>query len=195
MRHFFLPGAVGAGARGMVAPAIARALIAPAGGALLAAPGHFGTSLLAVDVAAVATRADQHQGAAARAHIEAPRCMSLFPLSTAPWTRSATRGILPRHTCSRTVRGAAAIRLARLGSAPCLSSRRQNLEAQHCPAHGARRAASARLPKEAASPPNLSMTLPACCLRPLRADKPSRVVAEERGSQPLAPTIGDETRG
>jgi hypothetical protein len=55
MRHVFLPGAVGAGARGMVATAITRALVAPAGSTLLTAAGLFGTSLLAVDVAAVAT--------------------------------------------------------------------------------------------------------------------------------------------
>jgi len=187
MRHFFLPGAIRPGARRMVEPARPRALVAAASSALLGAPGLFGTSLIAVDVAAVATRADQHQDAAACAQIEAPRGMSLFPLCTASWTRGATRGILPRHTCSGTVWGAAAIRLARLGSAPCLLSRRRNLEPQHCPAHGARRAGSA----PAASPPSLRMILPASHLR---ADKPSRVVPR-RGSQPLAPSTSDETRG
>src|SRR6516165_8465343 len=155
MRHFFLPGAIRPGARRMVEPARPRALVAAASSALLGAPGLFGTSLIAVDVAAVATRADQHQDAAACAQIEAPRGMSLFPLCTASWTRGATRGILPRHTCSGTVWGAAAIRLARLGAPPCLLSSRRNLEPHHCPAHGARRAASARLPKVAASPPSL----------------------------------------
>jgi hypothetical protein len=155
MRHVFLPGAVGAGARGMVATAITRALVTPAGSTLVAAPGLFGTSLLAVDVAAVATRADHHQDAAACARIEAPRCIS-FPLSTEPWTRGTTRGILPRHTCSRTVWGAAPIRTSRLGSAPCLSSRRRNLEARHCPAHGCENRAG---PLKAAEPPRRHASL------------------------------------
>jgi hypothetical protein len=69
MRHFLLPRAVALGPRGMFAAAIGRALIAPAGSALLAAPGRLGASSLAVDVSAVATGADQHLGAAARAEI------------------------------------------------------------------------------------------------------------------------------
>jgi len=67
MRHFLLPGAVGPGARGMVAATIARALVAPAGRALLDAPPLLGASSIAVNVAAVAMRADQHFAPAARA--------------------------------------------------------------------------------------------------------------------------------
>ena len=69
MRHFILPRTVAPCPRGMVATAIGRALIAPPGGALLGAPGLLGASSFAVDVAAIATGADQHLGAAARAEI------------------------------------------------------------------------------------------------------------------------------
>jgi len=127
MRHFFLPRAVTRRPRGVVAAAIGRALIVPAGGTLFAAPGRLGAPSIAVEVAAVATGADQRPGAAARAEIGARSPMRLFGLSTEPWTNPATDEILPRHTCSRTVWGAAPIRTSRLGSAPCLSSMRTSV--------------------------------------------------------------------
>lgn len=114
MRHILLPGAVTPGPRGMVAAATERALIAPASGALLAAPGRLGASSIAVDVSAVATGTDQHLAAAARAEIAARGCMSLFGLSTEAWTNITAGEILPRHTCSRTVWGAAPRRTAKL---------------------------------------------------------------------------------
>ena len=69
MRHFVLPAAVALGACGMVAATTQGQLVTPAGGALLDAPGLLAASSIAVDVATVATWADHHLGAAARAEI------------------------------------------------------------------------------------------------------------------------------
>ena len=132
MRHFFLPRTVTLGARGMVAATNARALIAPAGGALLCAPGHLGASSVAVDVAAITAGADQNLGAAARAEIGARGAMSLFGLSTEPWTNRATGEILRPHTCSRTVWGAAPIQTCqvRIGAVPVLNENRRLADAR-----------------------------------------------------------------
>jgi hypothetical protein len=111
MRHFLLPGAVGPGARGMVAATITSALVAPAGRALFGAPPFLGASSIAVDVAAVAMGADEHFSPAARAEQQARGCKT-----------SAMGEILPPHSCSRTVWGAALIRTCQLwiGAVPVL---------------------------------------------------------------------------
>ena len=100
MRHFLLPSAIGALARGMVAATTEAQLIASPSGALLGAPGLLGTPSLTVDVAAVAAGADQHLSAAASAQKKSPSCMCFFGFVTQTWTKIAMGGILPRHTCS-----------------------------------------------------------------------------------------------
>ena len=82
MRHFVLPGAVALGACGMIAATTQGQLVTPAGGALLDAPGLLCAPSIAVDVATVATRADQHLSAAARAEIQAPGWIAFLGLST-----------------------------------------------------------------------------------------------------------------
>ena len=64
MRHFFLR-AIFAGSLGMIATATVGRLIAFAGFALRAASDHLGAFSRTVDVAAVATGADQHLNPAA----------------------------------------------------------------------------------------------------------------------------------
>ena len=127
MRHFLLvllPGTIAPSTLGMLAATAVARLIAPPGSALFAAPVLRGAVSLTVDVAAIAAGADQHLDAASRAQIEARASICLF---TQAWTNCATGEILPRHTCSRTVWGAAPMRTARLESAPCLSSRKTDV--------------------------------------------------------------------
>jgi hypothetical protein len=100
MRHFFLLCAILPGSRGMVAATAVRRLIALAGGALRAAPGFSGAACGTIDLPTIATGADEHLSAAARAEKKARGCMSLFGFVTETWTKRATSGILPRHSCS-----------------------------------------------------------------------------------------------
>jgi hypothetical protein len=126
MRHFVLPGAVAVGACGMIATTTQGQLVTPPGGALLDAPGLLCAPSIAVDVATVATGADHHLVAAARAEIQAPGWIALLGLSTEAWTNRITGGILPRHTCSRTVWGAAPMRTCQVvvGAVPVFNEDR-----------------------------------------------------------------------
>ena len=127
MRHFVLPCAVAPGPRGMVAATTYAALITLSGGALSGATRLCGAPSLTVDVAAIAAGADQYLDAASCTQIEARGRFRLLGVSTDAWTNRAMGEILPRHTCSCTVWGAAPIRTARLESAPCLSSSKTDL--------------------------------------------------------------------
>jgi hypothetical protein len=82
--------------------------------------------LLAVDVAAVATGADQHLRAAAGAQKKPPSCIPLLGLVTQTWTKRATGGILPRHTCSARcgARRRYELRKVGIGAAPVLNEDR-----------------------------------------------------------------------
>ena len=125
MRHFLsvlLPGTIAPSTLGMFAATAVARLIAPPGSALFAAPALRGTAPLAVDVAAVAARADQHLHEAACAEIQARGCICLFAIVAQTWTKGSAGGILPRQTCLGTLWGAAPIQTCRLGSAPRLSS-------------------------------------------------------------------------
>jgi hypothetical protein len=125
MRHFLLvllPETIAPCTLGMVAATAVARLIAPSCSALFAASVMGGAALLTVDVAAVATRADQHLRQTACAEIQARSRICLFAVVAQPWTRVSTGGILPRHTCLSTLWGAAPMRTARLGSASRLSS-------------------------------------------------------------------------
>jgi hypothetical protein len=107
MRHFILLRAVAPGSRRMVATATQTQLVASASRALRAAPGHLSAILCTVDVAAITTGADQHRSAAARAEKKARGCIGLFGFVTQTWTKGATGGILPPHSCPARVWGAA----------------------------------------------------------------------------------------
>src|SRR5262249_8148232 len=125
MRPFLLvslPGTIAPCTLGMLAATAVARLIAPPGSALFATPVLPRAALLTVDVAAVATGADQHLLEAACAEKQARGCICLFAVVAQTWTRAPTGGILPRHTCLGTLWGAAPMRTARLISASRLSS-------------------------------------------------------------------------
>jgi hypothetical protein len=107
MRHFVLPRAIAAGPRRMVAATTKTALITPTGSALFGAAGLRGAASFTVDIAAITTGADQHLSAAARAEKKARGCIGLFGFVTQTWTKGATGGILPRHSCPARVWGTA----------------------------------------------------------------------------------------
>jgi hypothetical protein len=125
MRHFLLvlpPGTIAPCTFGMFAATAVACLIAPPGSALFAAPVLRSATLLTVDVAAVATGADQHLHEAACTDIQARGCICLFADVAQTWTWATSGGILPRQTCLGTLWGAAPMRTARLLSASRLSS-------------------------------------------------------------------------
>lgn len=126
MRHFILPCAISTGALRMFAATPMTCLVASARFALRLASGPLGAILLAVDVAAVAAGADQHLRAAAGAQKKPPRCISLLGLVTQTWTKRATGGILPRHTCSARCGARRRYELAKvgIGAAPVLNEGR-----------------------------------------------------------------------
>jgi hypothetical protein len=89
-------------------------LITLSGLALRVAPGLVCAAFPAVDIAAIATGADEHLIAAARAQIQARGCISLFGFVTQTWTKRAASGILLRHSCPARVWGAAPMQTCRL---------------------------------------------------------------------------------
>jgi hypothetical protein len=74
----------------------------------------------------VAAGADQHLRAAARAQKKPPSCIPLLGLVTQTWTKRATGGILPRHTCSARcgARRRYELRKVGIGAAPVLNEDR-----------------------------------------------------------------------
>jgi len=125
MRHFLLvllPGTIAPRTLGMLATTAVACLIALPGSALFAAPVLPRAASLTVDVAAVATGADQHLHEAACTEIQARSCICLFAVVAQTWTKAPAGGILPRQTCLGTLWGAAPMRTARLLSASRLSS-------------------------------------------------------------------------
>ena len=108
-------------ALGMFAATSMTRLVASACLALRIASRRLSAFLLAVDVAAIAAAADQHLSVAARAQKESPSCICLSGFVTHTWTKSATGGILPRHTCSARCRARRRYETWQLRSAPCLS--------------------------------------------------------------------------
>jgi hypothetical protein len=117
MRHVLLPGA----------PATASArLVALAGGALGLMPGLL-RAAASVNLAMVATAADEHLSVAAPhpswprsgTHKQPGRPFHRISFVRA-WTTSATGGILPRHACSAPCGPRRRTRTWRFRSAPCL---------------------------------------------------------------------------
>jgi hypothetical protein len=122
MRHFLLPRAIVARSLGMVAAATVGRLVTASGLALRVVPCLFGTVACAINVAAIAAGADDHLYAAARAEIEARARQTLIGVVTETWTKPPMGEIIPRHSCSARCGARRRCKLARLGSALCLSS-------------------------------------------------------------------------
>jgi hypothetical protein len=108
MRHVLLSSPIATGTRCMAQAAAAARLIAPTCRLLREATRLLRASRRAVDLAAIAAAADQHLGSAPCAQ-KKPRRRCRFGQPWA-WTRFATGGILPRHSCTSTVWGTAPIR-------------------------------------------------------------------------------------
>ena len=106
MRHFLLPRAIALSARSVLETTAGARLIMLSGRALPAAPDYLRAAFRTIDVAAIATGADEHLRAAARAQKQARDCISLFGFVTQTWTKRATGEILPRHSCPTRVCGA-----------------------------------------------------------------------------------------
>ncbi len=119
MRHVLLSGAPVAGTRRMVEPTAAARLVAPARGALRVTPGFPRAAAGTVNLAAVATAADEHLDLAASAQKQPRRPFRRLRLAGA-WTPSATGGILPPHACSAPCGARRRTRTWRFRSAPCL---------------------------------------------------------------------------
>jgi hypothetical protein len=122
MRHVLLPGTPATGSRCMVHASAAARLIASAGRPLRVLSRLLSTVTRTVDLATVAAAADQHLGPAVHAH-EQPRCRRLRFGQCRTWTRAATSGILPRHTCSARCGARRRYETWPLRSAPCPSIR------------------------------------------------------------------------
>jgi hypothetical protein len=86
MRHIFLPSTVATSALGVSEAAAAARLVALSCFALRAAPGLSRTASGTVDLTPIATAADQHLGATARAQKESGRSLH-------PHSRSSRRAL------------------------------------------------------------------------------------------------------
>jgi len=108
--------------------AAAARLITTPGFAHGAATRFARTTGRAVHLAAIATAADHHLGAAAPAQKEpgGPLRIARRVPDTA-WTYFPRAAIIPPHSCPRTVQGTAPMQTVRLGSVPCLSPDRIGL--------------------------------------------------------------------
>lgn len=126
MRHDIFTGAISPAPRGVFEAAAPAALIAPRG-LPTPHPAGFDTATSgAVDLAPVATTANQDLLAAEDAQEEAAAAAAVVvEVATAPdatfnpWTRSASGAIMPQQSCSGTVWGAAPRSLpSSVGAAP-----------------------------------------------------------------------------
>ena len=123
VRHDLLPGAISPAPRGVPEAAAPTALIAARGLPPSHPPGVKAAVSGAVDLAPVATTANQDllaaQGAQKEAAAAAVVEIATAPEATFPWTRSASGAIMPLQSCSGTVWGAAPRSLpSSVGAAP-----------------------------------------------------------------------------
>jgi len=121
MRHVLAPRPVAPCPLGMCKASPAAVLVAPPRITLGTSAGAAGAIIGAVDLAAVATTADQRLAAAAHAH-EQPgrRGAALTGPADFPWTSATIGGILAPHACPARVWGTASSVTAKFRSAPCL---------------------------------------------------------------------------
>ena len=121
MRHFLASGPVTARSLGMGKLPPAAGLVASPGITLGAAARARRAVTGAIDLAAVATAADQHLDATARAHQQTGRGRpAVAGAADAPWTNLTIDGILAPHACPARVWGTASSVTAKFRSAPCL---------------------------------------------------------------------------
>jgi hypothetical protein len=112
MRHVILARPVPAGAGRMIEAAVTAVLVTATGFPSRAPPGVLGAASGAIDMAAVATAADQDLDPAALTQ-EQPRRhrigmtvvipARLRDLRQMPWTQSLPGAMMPLHSCSGTV--------------------------------------------------------------------------------------------
>jgi hypothetical protein len=108
VRHYLSTGAISSASCGVVETAAPAALIAPRRLPTPHLAGFRTTVSGAVDLAPIATAADQRLPAAKGAQEEAAAVavIEIAPALDAPvnpWTRSASGAIMPRQSCSGTV--------------------------------------------------------------------------------------------
>jgi len=115
MRHVLLPGTPATRPYCVGQPTATARLVALTGRAPGVISRHLCTSAGAIDLAAVATAADQHLSAATRTR-EQPGRRRL----NRTWTASAMLGIMPRHACSARCGARRRSGTWRFRSAPCL---------------------------------------------------------------------------
>ena len=137
MRHVLLPGTPATATRRMGQATAPACLIALAGRPLGLVPRFLRAAAGAVNLAAVATAADQHLDPAASTQEQAGRPFHPIGLRRA-WTASAASGILPQHVCSAPCGARRRTRAWRFRSAPCLPSDRSS-SAPLCARHRPRR--------------------------------------------------------
>jgi hypothetical protein len=119
MRHVLLPRTPATAPRRMGQPTAPACLIALAGHPLGLLPRFLRAAAGTVNLAAVATAADQRLDPAARTQEQPGRAFRQIGLDRA-WTASAAGGILPRHACSAPCEARRRTRTWRFRSAPCL---------------------------------------------------------------------------
>ena len=115
-------------------PPPAAALVAPSGGALRAAPGSLRAVAGAIDLAAVATTADQCLGATTRAKKQSSRRgVTMVGPAEAGWTNATIARIITLHACPARCGARRRGETAKLGSAPCSPSTMSKLLSRHPP--------------------------------------------------------------
>ena len=174
---YLCAGAISAASRGVVEAAAPAALIAPR---RLPTP-HLRASERqspAVDLATIAATANQRLPAAKGAQEEAA-ALAVIEIATVldafvnPWTRSASGAIMPRQSCSGTVRARRrAKRLGSVGAAPGpMIDRTVAPAAQFCQRSSATQSAS-QITNPRVAPMGPQGLAPACPPRRRRANTP-----------------------
>jgi hypothetical protein len=154
VRHYLLTGAISPAPRGVVEAAAPAALIAARHLPTPHLAGVEATASGAVDLAPIAMTADQDLPAAKSAQEEAAAVVviEVAPVLDAPgnpWTRSASGAIMPRQSCSGTVRARRRVkRSGSVGAAP------GPMIDRNCSARGAVLSALERYPKRLPDSPN-----------------------------------------
>jgi len=183
MRHVLAAPAVAACPRGMGEPPAAAALVSPPGILLGTAAGTRCASPSAVELAAIATTANQHLGATACAEKQpGRRSLSVCGSADARWTAAAIAGILALHSCPARCEARRRCRTCRLGSAPCLPRYQRVLSAPAAAASARDRPARWHHPQQHAAihpPPHAKAAMG-------RAGKPRVRTAIHRGRRTAA---------
>ena len=186
VRHYLLTGAISPAPRGVVEAAAPAALIAARHLPTPHLAGVEATASGAVDLAPIAMTADQDLPAAKSAQEEAAAVVviEVAPVLDAPgnpWTRSASGAIMPRQSCSGTVRARRRVkRSGSVGAAP------GPMIDRNCSARGAVLSALERYPKRLPTPPTRGLTRWVHRESPVPCASPRYDRAPLRGRGPLS---------